>query len=90
MKKTRKRKKVRYFGGKSHDLLLLDLSVYLTRLGGPFFFFNFVVVEKDIKIQQPICPCNHPTLNLLIHNVPKWSDTLKNLAANASRFLKCV
>ena len=25
-----------------------------------------------------------------MHNVPKWSDTLKNHAANAARFLNCV
>ena len=28
-------------------------------------------------------------LNPLMHNVPKWSD-IKNLAAFAARFLKCV
>ena len=30
------------------------------------------------------------TFNPLMHNAPKWSDTFKNLAANAARFLKCV
>ena len=30
------------------------------------------------------------SLNPLMHNVPKWTDTLKNLAACAARFLKCV
>ena len=28
--------------------------------------------------------------NPLMHNDPRWSDTLKNLAAFAARFLKCV
>ena len=25
-----------------------------------------------------------------MHNIPKWSDTLKNLAASAARFLMCL
>ena len=28
--------------------------------------------------------------NALMHNVPKWSDTLKILQQNAARFLTCV
>ena len=28
--------------------------------------------------------------NFLMHNVPKWSDTFKNLTASTARFLKCV
>ena len=30
------------------------------------------------------------SFNPLMHNVPKWSDILKNLAAFAARILKCV
>ena len=26
----------------------------------------------------------------LMHNVPKWSDKLQNLAASGTRFLNCV
>ena len=28
--------------------------------------------------------------NPLMHKIPKWSDTLKNLAGNIAKFLKCV
>ena len=54
-----------------------------------------ILAIYDISLFTYLCNngaiiCWKIGLNIFMYNVPKWSDTIQNLAAFAARFLKCV
>ena len=67
----------------SIPLFKLNRSKYRIAIRGPTLW-------KNIPTDTEKKPTKDQYLNPLMHNVPKCSDTLLNLAAFAARLLKCV
>ena len=57
------------------------------------YFRTCKTMELKANLWQKVSSVDYSVkanVNLLMHNAPKRSDTLKNFSANAARFLKCV